>query len=155
MKKYMSFFLLIIASISSSIFALDTNDHKTINQIIEHFTNAWNDHAGQGSADYYSQDADFVNIFGMAFAGKQEIEERHIKIHESFLKGSTFEVTDLRLREAKPGIVIGHVYWKVSNIQKPEKDPLNETMKGIFTHVFLKNHDKWEITATQNTPISN
>lgn len=155
MKKCISFFLLIMASVSSSIFALDTNDHKTINQIIEHFTNAWNDHAGQGSADYYSQDADFVNIFGMAFAGKQEIEERHIKIHETFLKGSIFEVTDLRLREAKPGVVVGHVYWKVSNIQKPGKDPLNEVMKGIFTHVFLKNQDKWEVTATQNTPISN
>lgn len=140
---------------SSSIFALDTNDHKTINQIIEHFTNAWNDHGGQGSADYYTQDADFVNIFGMAFAGKQEIEERHIKIHESFLKGSIFEVTNLRLREAKPGVVIAHVYWKVSNIQKPGKDPLDETTKGIFTHLFLKNQDKWEITATQNTPIAN
>lgn len=155
MKKRISFFLLIIASISSSIFALDTSDHKAINQIIEHFTDAWNYHAGQGSADYYCQDADFVNIFGMAFAGKQEIEERHIKIHESFLKGSIFEVTDLRLREAKSDVVIGHVYWKVSNIQKPGKDPLNEIMKGVFTHVFLKNQDKWEITATQNTPITN
>lgn len=151
----MSLFLLIILSTTSSIFALDTIDHQTINQIVEHFTNAWNYHEGQGSADYYEQDADFVNIFGMAFAGKQEIETRHIKIHESFLKGSKFEVTDLRLREAKPGVVIAHVYWKVSNIQKPGKDPLSETMEGIFTHVFLKNHDKWEITATQNTTISN
>lgn len=155
MKKYMIFFLLVIVTMSSSIFALDTNDHKTINQIIENFTNAWNDHGGQGSADYYAQDADFVNIFGMAFAGKQEIEERHLKIHESFLKGSIFEVTDLKLREAKPGVVIAHVYWKVSNIQKPGKDPLKETMKGIFTHVILKSQDKWEITATQNTSIAN
>lgn len=150
----MVFFLLIISSISSSIFALDINDHKTINQIIEHFTSAWNDRAGQGSADYYSADADFVNIFGMAFTGKREIEERHIQIHESFLRGSIFEVTDLRLREAKPGVVIAHVYWKVNNIHKPGKDPINEIMKGIFTHVLLKN-DKWEITATQNTLISN
>lgn len=155
MKKRISLLLLIIASISSSVSALDTSDHKAINQIIEHFTNAWNDHAGQGSADYYSQDADFVNIFGMAFSGKQEIEERHVKIHESFLKGSVFEVIDLRLREAKPGVVIAHVYWKVSNIQKPGKDPLNEIMKGVFTHVFLKNQDGWEITATQNTVLSN
>ena len=155
MKKNVSFYLLIFLSATSSMFALDTTDHKTINQIIEHFSNAWNYHEGQGSADYYAEDADFVNIFGMAFAGKQEIEIRHIKIHETFLKGSTFEVIELRLREARPEVVIAHVYWKVSNIQKPGKDPLNETMKGIFTHVFLKNHDKWEIIATQNTPISN
>lgn len=155
MKKYMSFCLLIILSATSSMFALDTTDHKTINQMIEHFSNAWNYHEGHGSADYYAQDADFVNIFGMAFAGKQEIETRHIKIHEAFLKGTTFEVIDLKLREASPEIVIAHVYWKVSNIQKPGKDPLNETTKGIFTHVFFKNHGKWEIIATQNTIISN
>ncbi len=151
----MSWFFLIIVSATPSLFALDTDDHKMINQIVEHFTNAWNDHEGQGSADYYGQDADFVNIFGMPFAGKQEIEARHVEIHKSFLKGSTFEVSDLRLREAKPGVVIAHVYWKVSNIQKPGKDTLNEGMKGIFTHVFLKNDDKWEITATQNTSIAN
>lgn len=155
MKKYCHFFLFMFLSTTSSIFALDTNDHKTINQMIEHFTNAWNYHEGHGSADYYAEDADFVNIFGMAFSGKQEIEIRHIKIHETFLKGSTFEVIDLKLREAMPDVVIAHVHWKVSHIQKPGKDPLKETMYGIFTHVLLKNHEKWEITATQNTLIPN
>lgn len=57
-----------------------------------------------------------MNIFGAAFVGKQEIESRHIKIHETFLKGSLFEVIDLKLREAKPDVVIAHVYWKVTNI---------------------------------------
>lgn len=153
MKKYMSFFLLIILSTTSSMFALDKSDHQIMSQIIDHFANAWNDHEGQGSADYYAEDADFVNIFGMAFSGKQEIEIRHVKIHESFLKGSIFEVTDVRLREITSDVVIAHAYWKVSNIQQPGKDPVS--MKGIFTHVFLKNHDTWEITATQNTLISN
>lgn len=149
MKKYMVFSLLIILSMTSTMFALDANDHKMINQIIEHFSDAWNYQEGEGSADYYAQDADFVNIFGMVFAGKQEIETRHKKIHETILKGSTFEVLYLRLREAKTDVVVAHVYWKVSNI------PLNEAMKGIFTHIFLKNNDKWEIVATQNTQISN
>lgn len=139
---------------SLSIFSPDKNDRQAINQIIDHFTSAWN-HSGKGFADYYSEDADFVNIFGKAFSGQQEIEERHINIHESFLKGSIFEVTDLKLREVKPGVVIAHVYWTVSNIQKPGKDHLNKIMKGIFTHVLLKNHDNWEITASQNTLISN
>lgn len=154
MKKYLGFCFLIIFSATSSMFALDTTDYKTINEMIEHITDAWNIHQGYGFADDYAQDADFVNIFGTAFSGKHEIEIRHIKILETFLKGSFFEVTDLKLREATPEVVIAHVYWKVSNIRKPGKDSL-ETMKGIFTHVFLKNHDRWEITATQNTLISN
>ncbi len=151
----MSLTFLIILSIASPLFALDKTDQKAINQIIDNFATAWNYHGGQGFADYYAEDADFVNIFGMTFVGKQEIEKRHIKILETIFKGSTFEATDVKLREVKPDVVIAHLHWKVTNIQKPVKDTLNETMKGIFTFVFLKNQGKWEIAASQNTTISN
>lgn len=79
-----------------------------------------------------------------------QIETRHVKIHETFLKGSIFEVVDTKVREAKPEVVIAQVYWKVTNIQKPGA----ETMKGIFTHTFVKNNNLWEIAATQNTLIA-
>lgn len=149
MKKYLSFSLFFILSFTS-LFALDNSDRNEIDKIIEHFTHAWNDCEGKGSGDYYAQDADFVNIFGIAFSGKQEIETRHMKIHETFLKGSIFEVIEAKVREAKPEVVITQVYWKVTNIQKPGA----ETMKGIFTHTFVKNNGTWEIAATQNTLIS-
>ncbi len=149
MKKYLSFSLFFILS-CTSLFALDISDQNEIDKSIEHFTHAWNDCEGKGSGDYYAQDADFVNIFGTAFAGKQEIENRHMKIHETFLKGSIFEVVETKVREAKPEVVIAQVYWKVTNIQKPGA----ETMKGIFTHTFVKNNGLWEIAATQNTLIS-
>jgi hypothetical protein len=84
MKKHLSYSLFFILSFTS-LFALDTNDRNAIDKIVEHFTHAWNDCEGMGSGDYYTQDADFVNIFGMAFSGKQEIESRHVKIHETFL----------------------------------------------------------------------
>lgn len=149
MKKYLSFFLFFILSFTS-LFAIDSRDRNAIDKIVEHFTHAWNDCEGKGLGDYYAQDADFVNIFGTAFAGKQEIEDRHVKILGTFLKGSIFEVIEAKVREAKPEVVIAQVYWKVTNIQKPRA----ETMKGILTHTFVKNKGIWEITSTQNTLIS-
>lgn len=154
MMKPATHFFLNFLLLTSSLFALDPTDEAAINQIIEHFADAWNNHEGRSSADYYSQDADFVNIFGMLFKGKEEIETRHIKIHETFLRGSTFKVINARLREAKPGVVIAHVDWQVTDIQRLEQNFIYEVMNGIFTHVFLKHDDKWEITATQNTLIS-
>ncbi len=154
MKTHLKLSLFLILLFTSSAFALEKSDQNSINKIVEHFTNAWNLHEGKGSADYYAEDADFVNIFGMAFSGKEEIESRHVKIHETFLKGSIFEVTDLKMREAKPGIVIAHVYWRVNGIQKPGTES-KQTMNGVFTHAFIRNNDKWEITSTQNTLVSN
>lgn len=150
MKKYLVLTLLTILSNFSSLSALENSDYEEINQIIEHIANAWNDHEGQGFADDYAEDADFVNIFGMVFKGKSEIEVRHVKILQTFLKGSKFETVDFKLREVKPGLVIAHVYWKVSHVPKPNKDS-SDVMKGVFTHVFVKNQDNWEITASQNT----
>jgi uncharacterized protein (TIGR02246 family) len=145
-----SFFLGLL--FASSVFALDAGDRDAIHKIVGHFTNAWNQHEGRGSADHYAEDADFVNIFGTAFSGKKEIESRHVKIHEAFLKGTLFKVTDLKIREVKPGIAMVQVYWIVSGIQKPGAQA-KEAMKGIFTHAFIKNNDQWEITSTQNTMI--
>ncbi|MES2344887.1 MAG: SgcJ/EcaC family oxidoreductase [Chlamydiota bacterium] len=146
MKKYISFSLFSILALTSSLSALDTTDRDAIHNIVEHVTHSWNAHQGRGFADHYTPDADFVNIFGMAFLGKKEIEERHIEILKTFLKGSIFEVTGLKLREAKPDVVIAQVHWKVTNIKNP--------MKGVFTHTFVKNQDGWEITSSQNTLIS-
>lgn len=153
MKKFLSLFLLLV--FSASAFALNPEENKEINQIIEHFTNAWNHHEGHGSADDYTQDADFVNIYGMVFSGKEEIEARHIEIHQAFLKGSIFEVIDSKFREVMPNVVIALVYWKVSNVQKPGKESPHNAMKGVFTHVLLKSQNRWEITASQNTLIPN
>lgn len=153
MKAYMCMFIFVIFSITSSLSALSSTDRQKITQIVEHGANAWNNQGGRGFADYYSEDADFVNIFGMVFAGKKEIETRHIKILQTFLKGSTFEVLNVKLREAKPGMVIAIVQWQVTNIQNPSKAS-TDTMKGVFTHVFLKKKNNWEITATQNTTIA-
>lgn len=131
-----------------SLFALNESDSISIRGAIDHFTIAWNQHDGKRSADYYAKDADFVNIFGMAFSGKREIEDRHVKIHETFLKGSNFEVLDIKMREVTPDVVLTQVFWKVSGVLGRENP-----MEGIFTHTFVKTGSGWEIASTQNTKI--
>lgn len=150
MKTFINLLLALLTA--SSAYALDMGDRDSISSIVDHFTQAWNEHKGKGSADYYTEDADFVNIFGMAFSGKQEIEDRHIKIHETFLKDSIFTVTDLKIKEVRPDVAIVQVYWIVNGIQKLAP-PAKDSMKGIFTHAFIKNNDAWEITSTQNTMV--
>lgn len=69
------------------------------------------------------------------------------------MKGSTFEVTDQQLREVKPGLVIAHVWWKVTNIPPSDKSMFRSTLDGIFTHVFVKHSENWSIMCSQNTSI--
>lgn len=152
MKSFLKI-CLFLTCISPKIFALESEDKNSIEQVVKDYTYAWNFQAGRGFADNFSEDADFVNIFGMAFSGKKEIEERHILILDTFLKGSVFEVTGLKLREISQDMVVALVYWKLDGFRERGSD-LNapgEIRYGIFSHTFVKNDDDWEITVCQNT----
>ena len=105
-----------------SAFALETADRDAIQDIIESYTKAWNDHEGKGFGEGYAKDADFVNIFGMYFVGKDEIEFRHVKILQSFLKDSKLDILSTKLREVQPGLVVAIVKWKVDKFRQPGSD---------------------------------
>lgn len=151
------FFFVIVFLVSvNSVFSLEKSDRNEIQEVIKNYTDSWNLRGGKGFGDGYTQDADFVNIFGMVFSGKAEIEERHIQILRTFLEGSNLEIVDSQLREAQPGLVIALVRWKLTGYRAPgstaNKTP--EGREGIYTHVFIKSDKKWKIAASQNTLVA-
>lgn len=159
MSQFNKISMLLLCTVLSfnKSFALEQIDESAIQGLIKEYTVSWNQKSGEGFGNVFTQDADFVNIFGNHYYGREEIEQRHIKILNSFLKASTFTVTNVELREVQPGLVIGHVNWKVEKPtnQKSKHKGLGKSMEGIFSHVFVKQADQWEITATQNTLKTN
>ena len=151
MKRY----LIALTLSVSSLFALEPQDQKSIEEVVHGYVCAWNEHEGVGFGNGFTEDADFVNIIGLTFKGRAEIEDRHIKILRGFLKGSTFKVLKMDVREVQPNVVIAHVSWQVDGFRNPGSDATSPgiTQDGIFTHVFIKHGEKWEIIASQNTLI--
>ncbi|MCH9616894.1 MAG: hypothetical protein SP4CHLAM5_03980 [Chlamydiia bacterium] len=125
-------------------FAVSLSDKTAIYKSVDKYVDAWNNHSGKGFTDTFTADTDFINIFAMHFHGKEAVEERHIEILDGFLKDTTFIVTNRELKEVGQGVVIAYVSWEV------KKDP-DLQMKGIFSHVLIKEEGTWKITSTQNT----
>lgn len=147
MFAWITAFLLVVFNVAS---ALEKADQEAIERVIAGYTHAWNEQECRGFADGFAKDADFVNIFGMKFSGREEIEERHVKILQTFLKNSKLEILQTQLREVQKGLVIATIYWKVQGFKK-----VGAIQEGVFTQVFVQAGEKWEITASQNTLISN
>lgn len=150
MKKHLRNGIL-LAFAASSLFSLEKAEEESIRKVVNGYVHSWNYECGRGFADGFSEDASFVNIFGMDFKGRDEIEKRHIHILETFLKDSKFEVMDFNIREAAPNLVIAHVRWRVeghNQMGSAEKAP---AMTGIFSHTFFKKDGRWEIISCQNT----
>ena len=156
LSKVWVLFLLLIASFNSGS-ALEQTDQSAIQEVIKGYTDAWNLQEGKGFGNGFTEDADFVNIFGTCFSGKKEIEDRHIQILQSFLKGSTLEILSSGFREVQPGLVIALVRWKLAGYHTPLSDmsKLGEIREGIFTQVFVNHDNKWKISASQNTLVPN
>jgi uncharacterized protein (TIGR02246 family) len=145
--------LLVGISFSTALPALAPKDKTEILTIIQNYTHSWNHQGGKGFGDGFTEDADFVNIYGMSFTGKKEIEERHINIIQTIFKDSKFEILDVQLREVYPELVIAKISWRLNGYRHPGSDLTKpgSISEGIFTHVFIHNNNKWEITASQNT----
>ncbi len=137
----------------SSAFALSTIEKASLESSIKHYVTSWNEAGGKGFSEVYEESSDFVNIFGARFSGKSEIEQRHVEILQSFLKGSKLEVTGIDLKELTPEIVIAWVKWRLDGFRTPRSDQAKpgEIREGIFTQVFRKNGSKWLIVTSQNT----
>ncbi len=137
--------------------ALEQADRLAIQEIIKDYADSWNLHGGRNFAKGFTDDADFVNVFGMYFSGKEEIEHRHVQILQTFMKGSVLEILDTKLREIQPGVVIGIIRWRLEGYRNPycETNKPPETREGIFTHVFVNIDKKWKIAASQNTRMPN
>ncbi len=147
MKKWIFTGVLAALFSMSTLSALQPSDQKAIETMIGDFTKAWNLQQGSGSSEHYAEEADFINIFGSIFSGKEEIEKRHQEIHKGFMKDSRFQVEEIKFREIKEDVVMAQVYWIVDGGQ------LKEPMRGIFSHLFCKKQEGWQILSTQNTMV--
>jgi len=61
---------------------------QAITEVLERFTEAWNTHDAKAYAALFAENADFTNVFGQSFHGRETIEAQHAKIFTSMFKDS-------------------------------------------------------------------
>src|SRR6185503_17175585 len=100
----------------------------------------------------YAPDADFVNVIGLWWHGRAEIEKEHARLHATRMKESQLTASDVSLRFLRPDVAVAHVTWSLSGdtgIDGHSRPPRN----GICTHVLTKQNGRWVIAVSQNTDI--
>ena len=127
-------------------------DETEIRAVTSAFIDTWNHHDMKAFAELFTNDADFVNVIGLWWKGRAEIQKEHEAIHATRMKNSY--LTDLKttVRFLQPDIAIAHMRWELTGDTGLEGKPL-PTRKGILTFVLTKTGNQWLITAGQNTDI--
>jgi uncharacterized protein (TIGR02246 family) len=130
-----------------------TSDEVGVNAVVHGFEDAWNRHDMDAFAKLFATDADFVNVVGMQWVGREAIKHHHAASHATIFKTSTLTIGDTTVRFLKPDVAIARSAWTLSGMTS-ENGQMAPMRTGILTHVLLRTDGHWLIVASQNTDIA-
>ena len=96
-----------------------TTDRTEIERLATGFTDSWNSHDMAQFASLFADDADFVNVVGMWWKNRQEIEKAHAYSHSTFFKNSRLSGQIAGLKFLRPDLATVHVLWNWSARSSP------------------------------------
>jgi uncharacterized protein (TIGR02246 family) len=118
--------------------------------IVGRLAQAWNAADGAAWGVEFVEDADFVNVFGVQFRGRKEIEQRHQYLFDVLFKGSTCAVTLADARSLAPNVILAHS----TSVAKIPTGPMVGELSTRQCIVIISNAGMWRIAAVHNTIVT-
>jgi uncharacterized protein (TIGR02246 family) len=129
-----------------------TDAEATVKAVLAALSECWNRHDMAAFSSHFTQNADFVNVFGLHLRGRPAIEAQHIAIHQTFFRNSRLRTLGQSVRFLAPQVAVAHVEWEMTGYETgPMKQWQSEVRKGMLTAVLVSEGDAWRITALHNT----
>jgi len=116
------------------------------------FAKAWNTHDMDALAGLFATDADFVNVVGQWWHGREAIHQAHAQIHQTIFKASTLVIDSTAVRFLSPDFAIAHIVWTLTGHLTPEGVP-GPPRHGILSFVMKHQEKIWLVQSAQNTDI--
>ena len=127
-----------------------SGDEKSLHEMVYQLEAAWNAADGQGFAEAFAEDADFIHLLGGYYTGRTAIEAGHRMIFGTIYKGSTvrYSVEKIRFLRLDVAIVSLRQY-----LQFKEGGTASD-QEARPTIIAEKRDGKWQIVNMQNTRIT-
>jgi uncharacterized protein (TIGR02246 family) len=140
------------------------NDAEDVRTVVSGFVTAWNHHDMDAFGKLFAPDADFVNVGGTRWVGRQEIQLHHAwshgtipenavpgenPVHYGIFKHSTMTFVHIDVRFLRKDVALAHVNWELlgdARTQNPRR--------GVLTFVLTRQNGGWLVAAAQNTEIN-
>jgi uncharacterized protein (TIGR02246 family) len=114
---------------SSSVSA---EEEQVVRKLLADRREAFNRHDVKTGCSYFADDADFVNVAGSWWKGKQEIEKKMTELYAGMFKNIHFNDSETLIRFITPDVAVAHFEWEVTGIVGPDGSP-RPPRQGIAT----------------------
>lgn len=149
--------LSIILFLMISLLSKAQTDEKQIQNQVSQMISDWNTHNFKNMNSYSTEDVEWINIVGMWWKGRAEVESAHQGIFDVMFKGVPFTQKSLKTRFITKDVAISTLVSSVGEFFPPDGvDRGNNKMPAsddILTLVFIKKNGKWLLTSGQNTVV--
>jgi uncharacterized protein (TIGR02246 family) len=120
--------------------------------VVSAFAEAWNQHDMAAFADLFAPDAEFVNVVGIWWKGKESIRSAHEFTHSSMFKHSRLSILSTEVRFPVEEVAIVRSRWTLEGHLGPDGATLPQR-SGILLNVLRRSSRSWKIIDSQNTDI--
>lgn len=151
MRKLVSFCLLFL--LSNALFAqAQTPDEVAVDKQVDALITSWNNHNYDDIANYATEDCDWVNVVGMWWKNRREIQYAHQVFHEGMFKNVTLTKKSVHFRAITKDVMVVHLLQRVGAYTSPSGTfyPEADNLKLL---VFVKKAEKWLLTAVENVVV--
>lgn len=155
----------VLASVLANYVSAAQSDSQDVRTVIVGFATTWNRHDMDAFGKLFAPDAEFVNVAGNLWTGRQSIQAQHAYIHGTIpadspgfsaddrryygiFKSTTLKLERIDVRLLRNGTAIAHVNWELQGDERTH-DP----RRGVFLFVLTRQGAGWQIAAAQNTEI--
>ena len=125
---------------------------EQVNAVVSAFSETWNRHDMAAFGELFALDAEFVNVVGLWWKGKNAIQGAHEFTHSSMFKNSRLTILATEVRFPVPQIAIARSKWLLEGHVAPDGGAL-PARNGILVNVLGLNAGAWKIIDSQNTDI--
>ena len=123
-----------------------------VRRVIDAFADCWNRHDMAAFAALFAPDAEFVNVVGMWWRGRAEIQAAHEFTHSSLFKDSRLSTLETQVRLPAEGVALARSRWRLEGHVGPDGSAL-PPRNGLLLSVLQYKAGAWQIIDAQNTDI--
>src|SRR5512140_1514389 len=120
---------------SATVTNMSGSEETALAELVADVEDAWNAHDMRRFAARFAEDADFINVRGWWWRGRDEIERRHALLHETMFGESSMSLELASTREVCRGVVLAHVRWRMVGHEFGGPDQTSEPRTGIWSWV--------------------
>jgi uncharacterized protein (TIGR02246 family) len=141
-----------------------SSDEEAVRKAVNGFAEAWNRHDMNAFGALFTPDADFVNVGGMHWKGRELIQLNHAFLHgaiptdsagvttkapHGIFKTSNLTFKQVDVRFLRKDVAVAHIQAELQGDARTK-----ETRRTLLVMILTKENGQWLIAVAQNTEIN-